>query len=56
MSKTALMVVGVIVLAMGVLSVIPSLDWVTEPIWHSIVKIIVGIVAIGIAATDKPVT
>jgi uncharacterized membrane protein SirB2 len=54
MSKTMLMIVGVLVLVMGILALIPSIEWATEPTWHAIVKIVVGLISLGVAAADKP--
>jgi len=49
------MIVGLIVLVMGILGALPDdiLDMGTEPIWHAILKIIIGIVAIGLAYINK---
>ena len=54
-SKTVLMIVGIIVLLMGILGILPedTLDIGTEPSWHAGLKILVGIVGIGVAYTDK---
>lgn len=53
MSKTVLMIVGTLLILMGVAGVIPSLTIAIEPMWHAIAKIIIGIVSVGVAATDK---
>jgi len=42
MKKTALIVISLGVLAMGVLALIPSITLGSEPVWHSVVKIVVG--------------
>jgi len=52
-SKWVLIVVGVLVLLMGVMAMIPSLEIGTEPMWHAIVKVIVGIIAIAVGFMDK---
>ena len=56
MSKITLMIVGAAMTLMGVLALFPRLLLATEPKWHTIVKILVGIVCIIIAAMDKPKT
>lgn len=53
MSKTVLIIVGVLVLLMGVAALIPAWEMATEPTWHAIVKIVVGFVSIYVGATDK---
>ena len=53
MSRIALIIAGILFLIMGVLGAIPSIGIGTEPIWHAIVKIVVGIVAIVIGIIDK---
>ena len=47
------MIVGVIVLIMGILGAIPDLEIGTEPIWHAVLKIIIGLVAIVLAYINK---
>jgi len=48
MHKLTLIIVGLVVLLMGILGVIPSIELATEPGWHAAIKIIVGIIAIGV--------
>ncbi len=48
-----LMIVSVLVLLMGVLALLPSLEMATEPMWHAVVKIIVGIAGLAVAMMDK---
>jgi len=52
-NRVLLMIVGVIVLIMGILGAIPSIEIGTEPIWHAALKIIVGLVVIAIAYMNK---
>ena len=49
MVKKALLIVGIILLVMGILAVVPSLACATEPMWHAVLKIVVGAVATCIA-------
>ena len=49
MVKKTLLIVGIIVLLMGILAVVPGLAWGTEPMWHAVLKIVVGAVATWIA-------
>lgn len=49
MHKWTLLIVGVVVFLMGILGVIPGIELATEPAWHAVLKIIVGLIAIGVA-------
>jgi len=53
MSKTTLLVVGVVLLLMGIAGLIPSWELATEPAWHAWVKILIGVVSIGVSVSDK---
>ncbi len=53
MSKITLIIVGIIVAVMGILAVIPGIALGSEPLWHSVVKIIIGLIAIIIGLADK---
>ena len=52
-NKTLLLVVGILVIAMGVMALIPSLGMGTEPIWHTIAKLVLGVVAVYVALTRE---
>jgi hypothetical protein len=52
-SRTVLIIVGIIVLLMGILGLVPSIGMGSEPTWHAILKILVGLVAIGVGYMDK---
>jgi len=51
-TKTALLVIGILLAAMGLVDVLGLLTMGTEPVWHSIVKIVLGAVAIYLGATN----
>ncbi len=51
--KTVLLVVGILIIAMGVLALIPNLSMGTEPLWHTIAKIALGAVSVYIALTNS---
>lgn len=53
MSKTVLAIIGVVILLMGIAALIPSWELATEPTWHAIVKIVIGVIALAVAAGDK---
>ena len=59
MSKTFLMVLGVLVVLMGLWGLGVYLDWlpavsaVVDPWWHAALKVVVGAAAIYVAYTDK---
>lgn len=51
--KTVLLIIGLLIIAMGVLALIPSMSMGSEPKWHSIAKLVVGVVAVFIALTNE---
>lgn len=51
--KTLLLIVGILVIAMGVMALIPSLEMGTEPIWHTIAKLVLGVAAVYVALTRE---
>lgn len=55
MSKMLLVVLGVAIIVMGIWALIPAwqISDVTDPSWHAIVKIIVGLIAVYVGATDS---
>jgi len=52
MTKVTLVLAGIIVIAMGFLSVVPQLEFAKMPLWYGIVLIIVGLISaiIGLMA------
>lgn len=48
-----LIIVGLIVVVMGIAGLPGISEWGTEPLWHAVLKIIVGIAAILIALMEK---
>ena len=58
-SKVTLIIIGILVLAIGVLGAFPTLAAVipvtlgTEPLWYAIVKIALGLIAIIVGAAAK---
>lgn len=53
MSRIALIILGLLVAVMGVLGLIPSLGMGTEPVWHAVVKIVLGVIGVIIGAVDR---
>jgi uncharacterized membrane protein HdeD (DUF308 family) len=51
--KLTLIVVGVLLLIMGVAGLPGISDMGTEPEWHAVLKIIIGVVAVIIALMEK---
>ena len=51
--KITLIIVGVLLAIMGIAGLPGVSDMGTEPDWHAILKIIIGIVAIVIALMEK---
>jgi hypothetical protein len=52
-AKWTLIVVGLIVLVMGIWGLIGTYAGVTDPQWHAVLKIIVGLVAVAVGFMDK---
>ncbi|HOX40809.1 MAG TPA: hypothetical protein PK263_01280 [bacterium] len=53
MSKTLLAIIGVVLVLMGIAALIPSWTMADVPAWHAWVEIVVGVVAVYVASTDK---
>lgn len=53
MVKLLLMVYSWLLLIMGILGVIPGIQIGTEPAWHAVLKIILGIVGIWVSMGKK---
>lgn len=51
--KLTLIIVGVLLLVMGIAGLPGISDMGTEPDWHAVLKIIIGIVAVVIALMEK---
>ena len=52
-TKWTLVIVGLIVLVMGIAGWPGVSDMGTEPDWHAILKMVIGIVAVAVALMDK---
>ena len=52
-TKWTLIIVGLIVLVMGIAGLPGVSDMGTEPDWHAILKIVIGLVAIAVPFFDK---
>ena len=53
MSKITLKIVSILLIVMGIAVLIPSWTWSAGPEWYGIVKIALGVIAFGIASSDK---
>jgi uncharacterized membrane protein HdeD (DUF308 family) len=53
MTKFMLVLVGIIVIAMGFISVVPQLAIAKMPMWYGIVLIVVGLAAAAIGLLAK---
>jgi len=51
--KITLIIISAAVLVMGVLGAIPGINLGTEPIWHAIVKIVIGIIGLYVGLKGK---
>lgn len=54
MSKTFLIILGVIITVMGILGLTVVISDVHDPAWHAVAKIVVGLIAVGVGIADKP--
>lgn len=52
-TKMTLVIVGIILLVMGIAGLPGVSDMGTEPDWHAVLKIVIGIVAVVIALMEK---
>ena len=53
LTKMTLIIVGILLLVMGIAGLPGISDMGTEPDWHAILKIVIGIVAVLIALMEK---
>jgi hypothetical protein len=53
LTKITLIIVGLIILLMGIWGLIGTYAGVTDPQWHAALKIIVGLIAMGVGYMDK---
>lgn len=47
--KITLILISIAIIVMGILGAIPGIDIGSEPIWHAIVKIVIGLVGLFVA-------
>lgn len=53
MHKISLIILGILVAVMGILGIIPGINMGSEPVWHAVVKIVIGIIAVIIGLVGK---
>ncbi|MEI8143601.1 MAG: hypothetical protein WCG48_03245 [Candidatus Berkelbacteria bacterium] len=53
MSKAVLTIIGIVLVLMGIAALVPSWTLATEPMWHAWAKIVIGVIAVGVAISDK---
>jgi len=53
MSKTALKIVSILLILMGIAALRPESFWSCSADWYGVAKIIIGVVAFAIAFSDK---
>jgi uncharacterized membrane protein HdeD (DUF308 family) len=57
MSKKILLIVGIVIILMGVWGLLsnftPTIAYIYDPLWHGILKIIVGAFCMIVALKDK---
>jgi len=51
--KTTLIIISLAIAVMGVLGLMPSLTLGSEPTWHAIVKIVIGLIGLCVGFTAK---
>ena len=47
--KITLILISIALIVMGILGAIPGINIGSEPIWHAIVKIVIGLVGLAVA-------
>jgi len=53
MSKTVLMIVGVLAVLVGIVGLVPSWTIASMPAWLAVVEIVIGLISIYVSAMDK---
>lgn len=54
MSKTVLIIISLLVLLMGLMALFANgMFGVTDPTWHAVAKVIVGLVGLYVGASDQ---
>lgn len=57
MTKKVLLIVGLVIIAMGAWGIlsnyVPTIAYVYDPLWHGILKIVVGGVCVFVSRKDK---
>lgn len=51
--KTVLLIIGLLIIAMGVLALLPGMSMGSEPMWHAIAKLVLGVAAVFIALKNE---
>jgi hypothetical protein len=51
--KITLILISAAVLVMGILGVIPGINLGTEPVWHAIVKMVIGLIGLIVGIRGK---
>jgi len=51
MSKTTLAIISILVVLMGIIGFVRS--WVDQPTWYSIVQIVIGVIGLAVAVSDR---
>jgi len=53
MSKSTLVVISIVLVLMGAAALVPAWDMASEPLWHAVAKIVIGLVGLFVALADK---
>jgi hypothetical protein len=57
MSKKVLLIIGIIIILMGIWGTLstytPTIAYIYDPLWHGILKLIVGIICVFVSVKDK---
>jgi hypothetical protein len=53
MSKTALKIISVLIILMGIAALRPESFWSCSSDWYGITKIVVGVIGFAIALSDR---
>ncbi len=51
--KFTLILISIAIALMGVLGLIPAISLGSEPVWHAIVKIVIGLIGLYVALRAK---
>lgn len=53
MTKTFFLILAILLIAMGILGLIPAVAFANEPLWYALTKLILGLLSLVILMSDN---